>query len=219
MSNVKGQMSKVTNGSGVVVCPAALTQELRMPDELNQLTLLLNQLDGSSGAEERAFQLVYGELRRIAHRVMSREPAANSYQPTELLHEAYVKKLRGLRVPIRNRQHFYSLATRAMRQVLIENARRRQAEKRQAPAPATAAWTLSAGAGLRDPVQALQVAELLEKLQEIDPRAATVVDLRFFLGCSLEETAEDLGVSLRSVRDDWDFARIWLRKRLDGGGG
>lgn len=132
------------------------------------------------------------------------------------MHEAYLKKLRGLRVPIRNRQHFYSLATRAMRQVLIEDARRRQAEKRQIPQKPPD-WKLNAGTGLRDPIQLLQVASLLEKLQDIDPRAATVVDLRFFLGCSLEETAEDLGVSLRNVRDDWDFARIWLRKQLDDG--
>jgi RNA polymerase sigma factor (TIGR02999 family) len=188
-----------------------------MTDDLNQLTLLLNQLDSSPGAQDRAFHLVYDELRRIAHRLMSREAVGNPYQATELLHEAYLKKLRKLRVPIRNRQHFYSLATRAMRQVLIEDARRRQADKRRIPPEA--GWMLTAGAGLRDPIQLLQVAGLLEKLQEIDPRAATVVDLRFFLGCSLEETAEDLGVSLRSVRDDWDFARIWLRKQLDGGGG
>ena len=185
-----------------------------MPEEWNQLTVLLNGLRSSQGAQERAFKLVYDELRRIAHRLVSGESPRNSLQATELLHETYLKKLRNLRVPIRNRQHFYSLAARAMRQVMIEDARRRKAEKREAPAVNGAKRFLTAGAGAQDPIQVLQVSPLLDQLQEIDPRAASVVDLRFFLGCSLEETADVLGVSLRNVRDDWDFAKVWLKKQL-----
>ncbi len=188
-----------------------------MPDtnDVRELTALLNSLDSSQDGAERVFQLVYGELRRIAHALVRQEPEANSYQATELLHETYLKKLRGLRVQVRDRQHFYSLATRAMRQVLIEEARRRKAEKRSAPRIA-ADW-LSAGGAAQDPIRVLELAPLLEKLQRIDPRAATVVDLRFFLGCSLEETAEVLGASVRNVRDDWDFARAWLERQLGGG--
>lgn len=183
-------------------------------DDLRDLTSLLNRLDGSRASEERVFQLVYGELRRIAHCLVAQEAGGNAFQPTELVHETYLKKLRRLRVPIRDRQHFYSIATRAMRQVLIEEARRRQAEKRQAP---QVSQVINAGTGWLDPLRVLELAPLLDKLQEIDPRAASVVDLRFFLGCSLEETAEVLGASVRNVRDDWDFARLWLQGQLGGG--
>ena len=187
-----------------------------MAEDWNRLTVLLNRLNGAGEIQERVYEMVYAELRGIAHRLLSREPAANSYQATELLHETYMKKLRGLRVPIRNRQHFYSLATRAMRQVLIEEARRRKAEKRVPPTPASAEW-LTAGAGYEDPVRLLELAPMLDKLREMDPRAASVVDLRYFLGCSLEETAEVLGASVRSVRDDWDFARLWLIRQMGRG--
>jgi RNA polymerase sigma factor (TIGR02999 family) len=185
-----------------------------MAQDWNRLTLLLNRL-GAGEVQERVYQMVYAELREIAHRLVSQEPAENSYQATELLHETYVKKLRRLRVPIRNRQHFYSLATRAMRQVLIEEARRRKSEKRQPPAPVSAEW-LTAGAGYQDPTRLLELEPVLEKLRGMDPRAASVVDLRYFLGCSLEETAEVLGASVRNVRDDWDFARMWLLKQMAG---
>src|SRR5438046_2548985 len=100
-----------------------------MAEDWNRITVLLNRLDGAGEIQARVYEMVYAELRAIAHRLVSQEPPENPYQATELLHETYVKKLRGLRVPIRNRQHFYSLATRAMRQVLIEEARRRKAEK------------------------------------------------------------------------------------------
>src|SRR5260370_38890769 len=90
-----------------------------MPDDLSQLTLLLNRLEGSQGAEDRAFQLVYAELRRIAHRVMSNESAESPYQATELLHDAHLKKLRRQRVPIRNRQHCVALATAHLRAALM----------------------------------------------------------------------------------------------------
>ena len=184
-----------------------------MADDWNRLTILLNRLSGAGEIQERVYEMVYAELRGIAHRLVSHESAQNSYQATELLHEAYVKKLRRMRVPIRDRQHFYSLATRAMRQVLIEAARRRQTEKRLPPSPASAEW-LMAGAGYQDPARLLELAPVLDKLHEMDPRAAAVVDLRYFLGCSLEETAEILGASLRNVRDDWDFARHWLQKQI-----
>jgi RNA polymerase sigma factor (TIGR02999 family) len=181
-----------------------------MPDDWDQLTLLLNRLEGSSETRNRVFDLVYANLRTIAQRLLSRE-AAVARRPTELLHETYLKKLHGLRVPIRNRQHFFSLATRAMRQVLIEDARRRNAEKRQTPAEAD--WLARGGAG-RNPASLLQLDPVMEKLREIDPRAATVVDLRFLLDCTLEETADVLGITVRAVRCDWEFARRWLQREL-----
>ena len=186
-----------------------------MDDDWNQLTALLNRMDGGDGVQERVFRLVYAELRSIAQRLVSREPDGSMYQATELLHETYLKKLRGLHTPIRSRQHFYSLAARAMRQVLIEDARRRRADKRQAPLH-KATHVIAAGSGFPNPDELLDLAPLLERLQEIDTRAASVVDLRYFLGCSLEETADVLGATVRAVRDDWDFARLWLQKQLDG---
>jgi RNA polymerase sigma factor (TIGR02999 family) len=183
-------------------------------DDWGQLTALLNRMSGSRDVQRRVFDLVYGELRRIARRLVNREAGDKGYRATELLHDTYLKKLRGMRVPIRDRQHFYSLATRAMRQVLIEEARRRQADKRSLPVHLD--FDSPVGRVLDgNPQSLLRLEPLLSRLRKIDPGAATVVDLRFMLGCSLEETADVLGVSLRRVRDDWDFARLWLRERLE----
>ena len=185
-----------------------------MAGDWTQLTALLNRMNGNSGVQDRIFKLVYAELRAIAHRLLSHEAGANMYQATELLHETYLKKLRGLQVTVRNRQHFYSLATRAMRQVLVEEARKRKADKRRLRAEGDTAWLDVAGAVRQDPDRMLLLAPVLDRLAEIDPRAASVLDLRFFLGCSLEEAADVLGVTVRAVRDDWDFARVWLRQQL-----
>jgi RNA polymerase sigma factor (TIGR02999 family) len=174
---------------------------------------LLNRLDSSKDTENHVYELVYSNLRKIAQRLLSRDGLRDACRPTELLHETYLKKLRGLRVPIRNRQHFFSLATRAMRQVLIEEARRRNTEKRE---PLTEVdWLAHNGSGI-DPALLLELAPAMDKLREIDPRAATVVDLRFLLGCSLEETGEVLAITARAVRCDWEFAQRWLRRQLDG---
>lgn len=186
-----------------------------MEDDWSQLTVLLNRMSGHGDVQERVFELVYAELRGIAQRLVRHEAGADLYQATELLHETYLKKLRGLHVEIRNRQHFFALATRAMRQVLVEEARRRRADKRQLPADAGTAWLEVAGAARHDPDRVLLLSPILDRLLEIDPRAASVLDLRFFLGCSLEETADLLGVTVRAVRDDWDFARIWLKQQLE----
>ena len=147
---------------------------------------------GSHGVEERVFRLVYAELRGIAQRLVSQESAGNIYQATELLHETYLKKLRRLDAPIRSRQHFYSLAARAMRQVLIEEARRRRRTNGRRRYDAATPVVVGA-ARVRNPDELLDLAPLLERLQEIDSRAASVVDLRYFLGCSLEETADCWG--------------------------
>src|SRR3954467_11135693 len=123
-----------------------------MQEDWNQITALLNGADKTRGMQDRVYRIVYTELRRIAHRLVHRERSRDSLQPTDLLHDTYLKKLRNLRVPIRNRQHFYSLATRAMRQVLIEDTRRRKAEKRQPPSPEL---IFEAGARYTDPVRLL----------------------------------------------------------------
>jgi RNA polymerase sigma factor (TIGR02999 family) len=182
------------------------------PAEWNQLTILLNRLGDSGDVQDRVYKLVYSELRRIAQRLANGESSPASLRATELLHETYLKKLRNFRMPIRSRRHFYALATRAMRQVLIEQTRLRKADKRQ---PVASPWIFNAGGAAADPERLLQIAPILDALREIDARAASVVDIRFFLGCSLEETAEVLGVSVRNVRDDWDFARLWLKKQLE----
>src|SRR5204863_3600456 len=122
------------------ICLSILKLYLPMPDDWNQLTVLLNRMNGRGDLQDRVFRLVYAELRAIAQRLVSHEAGADVYQATELLHETYLKKLRGLRVEIRNRQHFFALATRAMRQVLVEEARRRKADKRQLPPDAGNAW-------------------------------------------------------------------------------
>ncbi len=189
------------------------------PDERKRtLDLIQRACLGDAGASDELLPSVYGELRRIAGRLFTRERGGHTLQPTLLVHEAYMNML-GAEVDWESRKHFLCVAARAMRQVLREHARSRGADKRGG---AMARVTLvdahedprgSPFGGHWD-VEALD--DALEKLSGLDERQARVVELRFFTELSIRETAEALGVSTGTVENDWRFARAWLQRELMG---
>lgn len=160
--------------------------------------------------------LVYGELRRMAHRQLAHE-RQRTLNTTGLLHEAYLKLVDESRVPIRNRDYFFAAAARAMRQVLIDAARRRGRDKRGGGQPALELEGLELAVdGLTAELRDLD--EALARLGEVFPRQARVVECRFFGGLSVEETAQALALAPRTVKRDWSLARAWLYRELRGAG-
>ena len=158
--------------------------------------------------------LLYRELRAIAASLLKRERVGHTLEPTALVHEAFVRLVDLTGVTSADRSLFLSLAAKAMRRVLVEHARKRAAAKRGGVARRI---TLSSGS-LIAPGPELDVLALDEALAELaarEPRAATVVEMRFFGGMVIDEIAEALGISKRSVEADWTFARTWLHRKLE----
>ncbi len=153
---------------------------------------------------------IYEELRRLAASALSGSRTSDSLQPTALVHEAYIKLAHG--GEYRDRAHFMAVAATAMRQVLIDRARRNQAQKRDRREATVSTDLLDTGAETALDVLALD--EALERLAGVDVRKARVVELRVFGGLTIEETAEQLGVSGVTVSTDWRFARAWLTREL-----
>lgn len=181
--------------------------------EASGITELLHaHAAGDAAALEQLLPLVYGELRRIARGRLRREQPGHTLAPTELVHEAFLKLVPLARVDWHDRTHFFAIASRAMRNVLIDHAVRRGAAKRGGGARPI---TLSEGAGTPEPLDELiALGEALERLERLDARQARVVECRFFGGLSLDETAEALGISAATVSRDWAFARAWLHHEL-----
>ena len=173
---------------------------------------------GDSRAISEVFAIVYAELRDLARRHLAQERSGHTLQATALVNEAFVKLSAGMAAEVRERSHFFGIASRAMRQILVDHARTRNAIKRgdggvlqlhegvEAPAPDAAC-----DAGLD--IEALDGA--LVALEEHYPRQARLVELRYFGGLSEPDAAAMLGVSLRTAAVDWAFARAWLRRRME----
>lgn len=173
--------------------------------------LLIAWRAGSPAALERLTELIYGELRRLAQSYMARERHAEVLQATALVHEAFLR-LVDLELDWQDRQHFLAMAARQMRRVLVEQARRRAADKRGAGAEVV---TLDALAGdLAQPVDLLGIDEALERLEKLDARKARVLELRCFAGMTIDETAAVLEVSAATVERDLKMARAWLVREL-----
>lgn len=162
-------------------------------------------------ARQRLFELLHDELRRVAGRVMQRERAGHSLAPTELVHEVYLRVVNQNNLRPESRAHFIAIAARAMRQVLIDHARARAADKR---GPERERVTLDGVADGRADAEVIELHDALERLAELDQRAARVVELRVFGGLTVPEVAEVLGVSARTVDGDWLVARAWLTREL-----
>jgi RNA polymerase sigma factor (TIGR02999 family) len=162
---------------------------------------------------DRLLPLVYEELRRIAHRQLGRELAPRTLQTTGLVHEAFLRLVDDTRVTRRGRAYFFAAASRAMRQVLIDLARRRQARKRNADAAIEVVPPQDAELDAFS-VELLDLDRALDELAALEPRHARVVECRYFAGMSVEETAEALDVAARTVAYDWALARAWLQRRL-----
>jgi RNA polymerase sigma factor (TIGR02999 family) len=182
--------------------------------ESGQVTELLRRFqDGDRQALDQIYPLVYDELRVAARRALAREREGLTLQATELVHEAFFKLVGADGVQWQGRAHFIAIASRAIRQILVDHARRVRAEKRGGGAEHV---TLGdADASLTVPAEEmLALDDALARLGDMEPRLRTVVEYRFFGGLSEREIAEVLGVSERTVQRDWIKARAWLHKEV-----
>jgi RNA polymerase sigma factor (TIGR02999 family) len=177
--------------------------------------LLLQVRQGSPDAMDRLFPLVYDELRRVAHRQLQGERPGHTLGTTGLVHETYLKLVDQTRVQWRDRAHFYALAARAMRQILVDYARRYRA-RRRGGGMRRVSLTDAAPAEEKQAELVLAVHEALERLSAMNQRLSQVVECRYFAGLTEEETAVTLGVSARTVERDWLKAKGWLYQELHG---
>jgi RNA polymerase sigma-70 factor, ECF subfamily len=178
--------------------------------------LLLEWRSGDETALQKLIPLVYDELRRLARRCLQNERPNQTLQPTALVNEAYLRLIRSSRVQWRDRAHFFAVTAQLMRRVLIDAARRRRNQKRGG---ALTRVTFDDASFASPPAQVdvLAVDEALQRLAERAPRKARVVELRFFGGLSIEETAEVLDVSIDVVKREWRTAKLWLLRALSEG--
>ena len=186
--------------------------------ESQQIThLLLAWGQGDQAALETLMPLVYDELRKVAGRHLRGQRPGHTLQTTALVNEAYLRLIDASQVQWQNRAHFFAVAAHLMRRILVDFARTRNYLKRgggaqQVSLAEAVAVAPEQGADL------LALDEALSRLQALNERQAQVVELRYFGGLSEEETAEALKVSVRTVRRDWNFARVWLHRELTGRG-
>lgn len=184
------------------------------PPRHGEITALLENLSrGDRTAFDRLFPLVYGELRRVAHRQLSHERSDHTFDSVALVNEAYLR-LVGSPVECQNRAHFFGVAARAMRTILIDYARARLAEKRGGGAPAVPLDQATALFSDDRAEHLLTLDEALRRLEAVNPEASQTVECRYFAGLSLEEAAEVLDLSVATVRRRWSFAKAWLRREL-----
>lgn len=182
-------------------------------DATRLLHILRDAGDGRAQATEQLAELLYPELRRIAGRLMRRERHGHTLQPTAVVHEAFLRLVEQETVEWQDRAHFLGIAARVMRQILVEHARRHGALKRGGGADRV---TLDEAFMPKDDLSfdLLALDEILTRLAAIDPRGAQVAELRIFGGLTVQETALQLGVSPRTVNNDWTMARLWLAREL-----
>jgi RNA polymerase sigma factor (TIGR02999 family) len=183
-----------------------------MADRTGVTALLLAWSEGDDIARSRLIDAVYDELRRLARGHLRRERENHSLAPTALVHEAYLKLIDQRHANWQNRAHFFAIAARIMRRILVDHARSRGAAKRGAPATVLLDDVGAAAAAVDVDVLALDMA--MEKLSRIDERQSRLVELRFFAGLTVEETAAALDVAPITVKRDWALARAWLFREL-----
>jgi RNA polymerase sigma factor (TIGR02999 family) len=175
--------------------------------------LLHAHADGDAGALEQLLPRVYDELRRIAGARLRRERPDHTLHATEIVHEAFMKLVPLERVDWQNRAHFFAIASRAMRHVLIDHAARRGTAKRGGGMTAVPLDDVPPD-NERPLEDLIALSRALDELERLDERQARVVECRFFGGLSLDETAEALGISAATVSRDWTFARAWLHRAV-----
>ena len=182
-------------------------------DNKNEITLLLNRIgDGSQTAAGRLLELVYPDLRRLAGAYMQNERSDHTLQATALVHEAYMRLVDWENVSWQNRAHFFSVASEVMRKVLVDHARAKKAQKRDAGQKILIDEAVSLPEANQLDILALN--EALETLGKLDKRQARIVELRFFGGLTIEETAYVLETSETTVRREWAFAKAWFQREL-----
>lgn len=181
------------------------------PGEITQL--LSKMRDGNHDAEERLIRLVYDELRRIAARYMRNERPDHSLQPTALVNEAYLRLRKMRAIDWQSRSHFLAISAHTMREILVDHARAKRAEKRGVGWNQVT-FTGQIGAAAEPPLNIVELDQALDRLESLDQRQAKVVEMRFFGGLSEDEIGAELGISERTVKRDWRIAKAWLYNEL-----
>jgi len=186
---------------------------------VDDVTRLLSDLkSGQAGAAERLLPMIYDELRSIAQRLFAAQPAGNrTIQPTILVHDVFMKLARKPDMEWESRAHFFAVAAKAMRELLVDHARKQRAAKRGGGWHRMTLSGLGASESDEGMIDVLDLEDALRRLGEVDERQERIVELRFFAGLTVEEVARVLGISERTVLYDWRMARAWLRDHLEGG--
>ena len=179
----------------------------------NVTDLLIAWSGGNKDALDELIPLVYDELRRQASRYLRRERAGHTLQTTALIHEAYLRLVNQKDVHLQNRAHFFGVAARLMRQILVDHARTRGRAKRGG-SDIRVSLDEALAVAKDETVDLIAIDEALNRLAEIDPQQSRIVELRFFSGLSVEETSDVLEISPATVKRDWRVARAWLHREL-----
>ena len=195
-------------------CASCEVSQLNVPAENDVSTLLQAWTKGDQSALDRLAPIVYEELHRLARYYMSGEQGGHSLQATALVNEAYLRLVDCKRMQWQNRAHFFAVSAQLMRRILVDHARRRNLKRGAGFQHVELDETAVVGNGPDQNLAALD--DAMQELARIDPRKAQVVELRFFGGLSVEETAEVLKVSPVTVMRDWSMARAWLYRELRG---
>jgi RNA polymerase sigma factor (TIGR02999 family) len=175
--------------------------------------LLVRARDGDSSALAEVFPLIYDELRRLAKAQLQREPDGHTLSPTALVHEAYIRLIDYSRMEWNGRSHFLAVAATAMRRILVDHARGHRSAKRGGALKRVPIESVELG--IEDRADLLiAVDEALVRLKDVDPRQAKVVECRFFGGMTEDETAEALGIGVRTAKRDWAKAKVWLHREI-----
>jgi RNA polymerase sigma factor (TIGR02999 family) len=191
-----------------------LTEESPAPRDLT--TLLVKWRNGDRSALDQMTPLLYEELRRLARHFLASERSDHTLQPTALVHEAYLRLIDQHSVDWRNRAHFMAMAATMMRRILINHAQAHNAAKREGSAEVVSLE--DAFDVFTDPrIDLLHLNTTLDRLSGLDPQQGRVVELRYFGGLSIEETAEALGISPATVKREWSTARLWLMQQMSSG--
>lgn len=183
--------------------------------ELDVTALLAEWSSGNRDVHGQLFELVYAELRNVARGKLSRERTDHTLQPTALVNEAYLRLINQDRVQWQSRAHFFGIASQMMRRILVDHARKRLAAQRGGGQRMVTLDEGLASAADRD-VDLLALDEALGRLAKVDPEQGKLVELRYFGGLTIDETAEVLGVSESTVKREWSTARVWLLRELHG---
>lgn len=179
----------------------------------NITVLLENCVNGKKGAVDELLPYVYNELKKISSKYLHEEYRNHTLQTTELVHEAYIKLVGNQNIAWQNRAHFFGIAAQSMRQILVDHARKRRSLKRgegQSNISLDDVFEFSE----KSDEQLIALDEALKKLEAIEERSSKIVELRYFSGLTIEETAEVLNISPATAKRDWNFAKAWLYREI-----
>jgi len=177
--------------------------------------LLIDWSKGDQAALDQLMPLVYSELRRLASNYLRRERQGHTLQPTALVNEAYLKLVDQRSAKWQNRAQFFGISAQLMRRILVDHARQHRAAKRGGSEQRRLSITSAEKFAKQSEIDLLALNEALDELTKMDPQQARIVELKFFGGLSIEETAEVLGIGHATVERDWKMARAWLRRQLE----